>query len=104
MSAQEQKSVLDMLHTFVRKAAHYAEFLCLGSALYALCRVYRRSHRALIALCAGAAYAAADELHQLFVAARTASAADVCVDVLGVLTGVLLTAWLMNLWQRRQKA
>ena len=44
----------------------------------------------LICWCAGTAYAASDELHQLFVPGRSCQFRDVCIDSAGVLAGVLV--------------
>ena len=36
----------------------------------------------------GIGYAVTDELHQFFVAGRSASIFDVCIDALGIVTGI----------------
>jgi len=72
--------------TILRKGAHVTEYAVLGGLLY----------RALggepLALAAGIAYAATDELHQHFVRGRHASPVDVAIDAVGVAVGMLL--WL----------
>jgi VanZ family protein len=70
----------------LRKAAHIAEYAVLGALLY------RALAREEVALAAGIAYAASDELHQHFVEGRHASVVDVGVDALGVAIGMLV--WL----------
>jgi VanZ family protein len=72
--------------TILRKVAHVTEYAVLGGLLY------RALGREPLALVAGIAYAATDELHQHFVRGRHASPVDVAIDALGVAVGMLL--WL----------
>ncbi len=53
----------------------------------------------LLALAAGALYAATDEVHQYFVPSRQADALDWLVDVAGVLAGALS----MLAWERKRR-
>jgi VanZ family protein len=72
--------------TILRKGAHLSEYAVLGALLY------RALGREPLALAAGIAYAATDELHQHFVRGRHASPVDVAIDAVGVAVGMLL--WL----------
>jgi VanZ family protein len=72
--------------TILRKVAHVTEYAVLGGLLY------RALGREPLALAAGVAYAATDELHQHFVRGRHASPVDVAIDAVGVAVGMLL--WL----------
>jgi VanZ family protein len=72
--------------TILRKGAHLTEYAVLGALLY------RALGREPLALAAGIAYAATDELHQHFVRGRHGSPVDVAIDALGVAVGMLL--WL----------
>jgi VanZ family protein len=72
--------------TILRKVAHVTEYAVLGGLLY------RALGREPLALAAGIAYAATDELHQHFVRGRHASPVDLAIDALGVAVGMLL--WL----------
>jgi VanZ family protein len=72
--------------TILRKLAHVTEYAVLGALLY------RALGREPLALAAGVAYAATDELHQHFVRGRHASPVDVALDAVGVAVGMLL--WL----------
>jgi VanZ family protein len=72
--------------TILRKGAHVTEYAILGGLLY------RALGRETLALAAGIAYAATDELHQYFVRGRHASPVDVAIDAVGVALGMLL--WL----------
>ena len=72
--------------TILRKGAHVTEYAVLGGLLY------RALGRETLALAAGIAYAATDELHQHFVRGRHASPVDVAIDAVGVACGMLV--WL----------
>ncbi len=72
--------------TILRKGAHLTEYTVLGGLLY------RALGREALALAAGIAYAATDELHQHFVRGRHASPVDVAIDAVGVAVGMLV--WL----------
>ncbi|MFL5945499.1 MAG: VanZ family protein [Gaiellaceae bacterium] len=72
--------------TVLRKGAHITEYALLGLLLY------RALEREALALAAGIAYAATDELHQHFVSGRHASPVDVAIDAIGVSLGMLV--WL----------
>ena len=72
--------------TILRKGAHVTEYAVLGGLLY------RALGRETLALAAGIAYAATDELHQHFVRGRHASPVDVAIDAAGVAVGMLV--WL----------
>jgi VanZ family protein len=72
--------------TVLRKGAHITEYAVLGALLY------RALEREALALAAGIAYAATDELHQHFVRGRHASPVDVAIDAVGLALGMLV--WL----------
>ena len=74
-SEERQEQFAKMIDFPVRKCAHATEY-------------GKRSM--LICWCAGTAYAASDELHQLFVPGRSCQFRDVCIDSAGVLAGVLV--------------
>jgi VanZ family protein len=68
----------------LRKIAHAVEFAVLGALLLRALG----SVRGAVAL--GVAYAASDELHQVFVPGRRGSVVDVLIDAVGVAVGVAL--------------
>ena len=73
----------------LRKAAHLAEYAILGALLV------RALESAPLALLAGSAYAATDEVHQIFVSGRQGSPLDWLIDTIGVAAGVLVLARLV---------
>ena len=69
-----------------RDLAHVAEYAILGALLL------RAVRRELLAVLLGSAYAATDEVHQMFVPGREGSPLDWTIDTAGVVLGVLLFA------------
>ena len=103
-SRAESRAVLEFLRrifpfadvVMVRKSAHVFEFFVLGFLLYLDWRLLGRS-TVLVPLCAGLLFAAADEILQTFVPARSGEVLDVLIDFCGVAAGVgagvLLRKW-----------
>lgn len=93
---------LQMMHHAVRKSAHLLEYFVLGLLLFNAFRGGSEEQRvrqwALYSLTFSALYAASDEFHQAFVATRTASLIDVCIDI----TGSALALCAAVLWSRRR--
>jgi len=99
---------LGLLHFAIRKAGHFTEYAIL--ALLTLRAVGpppapRQAAQALrmatVAFLVASAYAATDELHQVFVPGRTASLGDVLIDMSGASAAVsAATLWR---WRRARK-
>ena len=85
------------VHFFVRKAAHFTEYFVFCLLLYRGIRGGRRGWRwtwGLAALFIAAGYSALDEIHQAFVASRTASPYDSLLDSAGAFVAfAALWAW-----------
>lgn len=91
-------------HGVVRSAAHVTEYTVLG---FLLVRAFRTPDRpwarsALFALVAGTAFAASDEVHQMFVPTRTPAPHDVGLDAIGVVLGIALAGLRRRLRRRRR--
>ena len=74
------------IHYFIRKSAHFTEYFVFCLLLYRGVRGDRRGWRwtwGLAALSVAAGYSILDEIHQAFVASRTASAYDSLLDSAG---------------------
>lgn len=103
-SHDESSAVLEWLRRFlpflnmklVRKGAHIFEFFVLGCLLYLDWRLLGRG-RVILPLGVGLVFAAADELLQTFVPARSGEVLDVLIDFCGVAAGIgaglLLRRW-----------
>ena len=92
-SAQRQSDLYFLVDFIVRKTAHLLEYAALGFALrlhlQAVSRHVPVRRPQLLAWGIGTLYAFTDELHQLFSAGRAPRLADVGIDSLGVILGVL---------------
>jgi VanZ family protein len=85
------------IHFFVRKSAHFSEYFVFCLLLYRGIRGGQRGWRwswALTALFIAVGYSALDEIHQAFVASRTASPYDSLLDSAGAaFATVVLWLW-----------
>ncbi len=78
----------DSGHGLLRKLAHLTEFACLGALFSWLFGMLRK--KAIFALPCGFVAASIDETIQRFVPGRGPGFADVLIDTLGVLVGMIL--------------
>jgi VanZ family protein len=93
-------SVLQQIHHYIRKCAHFTEYFILSLLILRGLRKGRRDARlawALAAIGIVAAYASLDEFHQRFVPGRTAAVGDVLIDTSGGIAAQLIAALVM-LW------
>ena len=84
----ERLGVTDFARKLVRKAAHFAVFGALGFFLRLLTGSYALRQPTRWAWLAGTVYACTDEIHQIFVPARSGMWQDVLLDSCGTLAGV----------------
>ncbi len=87
----------DVIHHYIRKSAHFSEYFVFALFLY---RGVRGAHTGwrwswgLTALFIAAGYSALDEIHQAFVASRTASPYDSLLDSIGAFVAIaVLYLW-----------
>jgi len=91
---------LAMLHSLIRKCAHFVEYFILSLLVLRGIRAGRKENHlrwAVVAVGIVAAYAALDEFHQSFVPGRGAAVADVLLDTAGGVAAQLIAA-LFLLW------
>ena len=88
----------------VRKAAHASEYALLGILLTGAILDIRKPWKRQLLACflIGAAYAASDEFHQLFVPGRSGQIRDVMIDSAGVAAGIILACLAIRAFQCRQ--
>lgn len=86
----------------VRKAAHMTEYAILAWLILAVLRGYYPYQRrtCMAAIISVAAYAATDEIHQIFIEGRAGRFSDVCIDTLGALLGLALLHLLVLCYRR----
>ncbi len=95
-------STIAMIHFALRKLGHLIEYAVLAAFLWRALRSGTNIRAKMSTLFAGvwvacAIFAASDELHQSFIASRSASLLDVMIDTSGAVVGlaicVLFAAW-----------
>ena len=89
----KQNQYVESIDFFVRKTAHFTEYMILGG-LWLLC-IYNMPEgnsslkkKIGISVCASAVYAMSDEFHQLFVEGRAGRWMDVGIDTMGAIAGI----------------
>ena len=101
-SPEEQQAFAEKIDHPVRKTAHAMEYAVLGLLTAGAFIDRRTSIRAgiLVPWCIATAYAASDEVHQLFVPGRSGQVSDVILDSAGVLAGLLVLAAVRKIRRR----
>lgn len=88
---EDMETVRETVQFTVRKLAHFSIYMLGGILIYNyMARTNLVRRKALISFVIGAMYAVSDELHQFFIAGRSAEIRDVFIDSTGVLVGVLI--------------
>lgn len=89
---------------FIRKAAHFAEYTCMGLLIFQTVRSFQRpwTETALCIMLLGILIPFADETIQLFVEGRSGQISDVWLDMSGVFTGTMIMVMLSGIlkWHR----
>lgn len=88
----KREEVLYRMEKVIRKIAHFSIYTIVGILLMLLISTYnlKEKYRVNISLIIGILYASSDELHQKFIAGRSAKITDVMIDTLGVMVGITL--------------
>ncbi len=90
LEEKQKQIVLFNIEVVIRKLAHFSLYTCVGLLLMSLMDTFnlKQRNKILCSLSIGLVYAISDEIHQLFIAERTAQIMDVMIDTLGVLVGI----------------
>lgn len=95
------QSQLELVHTILRKCAHFTEFVILG-IFASLTMMHTKVRRwSLISLCFCVAIAAMDETLQLFVDGRAGRIMDVMIDSAGSMSGMLAVGLYAKIGKRK---
>lgn len=95
---QDPKKI-KIIHPIVRKMAHFTIYTVGGMLIYFLvnsCKM-KTIFKIILTLFLGILYAGTDEIHQYFISKRTAKIADVWIDSLGVVLGMILAIAICSL-------
>lgn len=97
---------MEFLKHLIRKAAHFSIYALLGGALTLLVsRGYNKSGKVELwaPVAISAVYAVTDEVHQMFVAGRSAQLCDVLLDTAGAAAGSVTVLCIFAFLARRGK-
>lgn len=108
-AAMSERIVLEraeLIHLFVRKAAHMTEYFLLALSLQlplktCLSERLGRKARILTGAALAVLFAALDEFHQTFVPGRSGNLTDVCIDSIGIIAASLCLALFYFLKQKK---
>jgi len=92
MDMQTKLHYIAKLHPIIRKLAHFGIYTAVGFSIMGFMCTFdmRNIFKLLISFSVGVTYAVSDEIHQYYIPGRNASALDVCIDSLGVFTGIFI--------------
>ena len=89
---------------FIRKLAHFTEFMILGILAKVNYEGYYKTNTILYPLLFSMLYACSDELHQLFVPGRFCAFKDVMIDSSGAFVGIALYHLITSRWKRKPRS
>ena len=92
ITQEQENEIIENLDYIIRKLAHYSIYLLGGILILNYINTFdiETKKKIIISILIGTVYAVFDEMHQYFVANRSARIFDICIDSLGVITGVSL--------------
>ena len=104
-SMERQTEIVEGMHFYIRKAAHFSEYALLGLLTFLnACQYFRKTGtRFLITLSLCLLYASADEFHQLFTDGRCGSPVDIMIDFSGAAAGTLFIFVILLIINRIKK-
>ena len=92
MDISRKLHYIEKLHPIIRKLAHFGVYTVVGFSVMGFMCTFdiRNIFKLLISFSVGVTYAISDEIHQYFIPGRSTRFLDVCIDSLGVLTGIFI--------------
>ena len=92
MDINQKLHWINKLEPIVRKLAHFGVYTVVGFSIMGFMCTFdiKNIIKFITSLSIGIVYAVSDEIHQYFIPGRNANVLDVCIDSLGVLTGIFI--------------
>lgn len=92
MDASLKLHYITKLEPIIRKLAHFGVYTVVGFSVMGLMCTFdiKNIIKFITSFMIGLTYAISDEVHQYFIPGRSARMLDVCIDSLGVLTGIFI--------------
>ena len=92
LAIEQQDEIMAIVHTLLRKGAHFTEYALLAILVSNAIRVYKPKIllKWLIPIGFSAVYAVTDEIHQYFVPERACRLFDVFIDTSGAAFGTIV--------------
>lgn len=105
MNEQQINEMVENLQTPMRKIAHFSIYTVGGVLVMVFfSKLNVTSKKKIIySLVFCAIYAVLDELHQYFVPGRSCEIRDVLIDSTGSLLGILVSYYIIKIFQKKQK-
>ena len=99
---EKEQIAQEILQPIVRKLAHFSIYTSLGIWVMSFALTFNNTDlkRGIYSLIFGIAYATSDEIHQLFIEGRSCELRDVCIDSLGVLTGIVIVMIIVTIFRK----
>jgi len=92
-----------LFHTVIRKCGHFAEFFVLGSLMILTIKQTNVHHKRMISVFLCVLVASVDETIQLFVPGRAGMIADVILDSVGSVMGLMTLLFVGKLWRKKNE-
>lgn len=107
-SEDEKLELVEKIHPVIRKLAHYTLYTIGGVLIinYINKLKFKKNKETTYSIITGIVYATSDEIHQYFVPNRSMQIRDICIDTLGVITGIIIFMSVKNICStiRREKS
>ena len=104
---QKDENLMESVEKVIRKLAHYSLYAIGGILIISYVntetKAKDKNKKILYSVIFGAGYAITDEIHQFFVSERSASAFDVGIDTLGIVTGIIIYLIVIKLFESNKK-
>lgn len=94
-----------LIENIIRKIAHFLLYTLGGMLIFLFINLYKikPNNKVLISWLIGTVYAITDEIHQLFVIGRSGEIRDICIDSLGVITGIIILLLVLKVIEKIRK-